>query len=58
MVVSNIVWDVETLNEWLKNPKNFIPGNNMKENKAQVVHVSSEQKRASLIAYLKMITAQ
>ena len=54
MVNSGVVWDEETLSKFLKNPKEFIPGNSM----MIVRSVSSDRHRADLIAYLKLITAQ
>lgn len=46
---AGIVWDERTLDEWLRNPKNFLPGNKM-----PFAGIRSEQERADLIAFLKM----
>jgi cytochrome c len=58
MANSEIVWDEETLNEFLKNPQKFIPGNRMMDNNNVAGRVSSDRHRADLIAYLKEATAQ
>jgi cytochrome c len=57
MVNSGTVWDQESLNKFLKNPKDFTPGNSMMTG-GIVRPVSSDQQRADLIAYLKEATAQ
>ncbi len=46
------------MNEFLANPKKFIPGNRMMEENKVVGQVSSDQQRADLIAYLKEATMQ
>ena len=60
IVNSGVVWDEETLNKFLKNPKEFIPGNSMMIGRYYIrdPSVSSDPHRADLIAYLKLITAQ
>ncbi len=58
MVNSGVVWDKETLNEFLSGPQKFIPGNGMMEGGRVVGHVSSDMHRADLIAYLKKATKQ
>ncbi|MGR3342036.1 MAG: c-type cytochrome [Paracoccaceae bacterium] len=59
MVNSEVVWDEESLNEFLKNPMKFIPENKMEFTLGGVVpRVSSDQHRGDLIAYLKEATAQ
>jgi cytochrome c len=58
MANSEVVWGEETLNEFLANPKKFIPGNRMMEENKVVGQVSSDQQRADLIAYLKEATMQ
>ena len=58
MVNSGIVWDEETLNKFLKNPKDFIPGNSMMMEGYYIRPVSSDQHRADVITYLKEVTAQ
>ena len=58
MVSSGVIWDEETLNEFLTDPQRFIPDNTMIESGYFAVgRVSSEQHRADLIAYLKEKTA-
>lgn len=44
---SKLTWDDETLDGWLSNPQDFIPGQRMN------VRVKEAQDRADLIAYLK-----
>ncbi len=59
MTNSTVIWDEETLSEFLKNPKKIIPENTMEfEPGGMVPRVSSDQHRADLIAYLKEATAQ
>ena len=59
MVNSGVIWDVETLSEFLADPKKYIPDNShMMEGYYVVGQVSSEQHRADLIAYLKEATKQ
>ncbi len=59
MANSKVIWDEETLSEFLKNPRNLIPENKMEfEPGGLVPRVSSAQHRADLIAYLKEATAQ
>ena len=50
---SGIVWDEETLDAYLEDPRGYIPGNIM-----AFPGVRQEQQRADLIAYLKQATAQ
>lgn len=45
---SAIIWDERTLDEWLRNPQNFLPGNKM-----PFAGIRSEQERADLMAFLK-----
>ena len=47
---SNIVWTDSTLDKWLTNPENLIPGQKMG------VMVPSAEDRLDLIAYLKKAT--
>ena len=57
MVNSGVVWDEETLNEFLKNPKEFIPGNEMFKGQPRAGgRVSSAQHRDDLIAFLRIAT--
>ncbi len=59
MANSEVVWNEETLSEFLKNPKKLIPENKMEYSPGgKVPRVSSDQYRADLIAYLKEATAQ
>ena len=44
---STVVWDQATLDSWLADPQNFIPGQKM------YVKVSDPADRADIIAYLK-----
>ena len=53
MASSDIVWDEETLDAYLKNPKKYIP-----KNKMAFRGLKKDQQRADLIAYLKEATAQ
>ena len=53
MASSDVVWDEETLNEYLTNPKKFIP-----KNKMAFRGLKKDQQRADLIAYLKEATAR
>ncbi len=45
---SGIVWNAETLDKYLENPRDYIPGNIM-----SFPGVKSAEKRADVIAYLK-----
>jgi cytochrome c len=49
---SHVVWTAETLNEYLKDPKAFIPGTKM-----VFAGLKSDEDRANLIAYLEQATA-
>ena len=49
---SGIVWNADTLNQWIKDPNKLVPGNRM-----FVRLVPDDQERADLIAYLKIATA-
>lgn len=51
MKASGIVWDEQTLSEYLKDPKGRIPGNKM-----VFVGVKRPDQMADLIAYLKKAT--
>jgi len=46
-----VVWTDKTLNLWLANPEQFIPGQKMG------ISVSDANERADLIAYLKKVAA-
>jgi len=48
---SGVVWNVEKLNEYLKNPKAFIPGTKM-----AFAGIPKDDERANLIAYLEQAT--
>lgn len=48
---SDVVWTVETLNEWLARPGDFLPGNRM-----VFVGIRKAADRADLIAYLQQET--
>jgi cytochrome c len=45
---SNIVWNDQTLDEWIKDPQHFIPGNEM-----TFRGINDPQPRADLLAFLK-----
>jgi len=44
---SDVTWDATTLDKWLTNPRDLIPGQRMN------FSISDPQKRADIIAYLK-----
>jgi cytochrome c len=44
---SNIVWNEETLDKWLTDPRTFVPGVKM------FFHLDNAQDRADVIAYLR-----
>lgn len=48
---SDIVWSAETIDKWLEQPADYLPGNTM-----VFVGVKKPQDRANLIAYLKANT--
>lgn len=48
---ANIVWDDDTLDEWIKDPQHFIPGNEM-----TFAGIKDNQPRADLLAFLKEAT--
>jgi cytochrome c len=48
---SSIVWDANSLDKWLRNPEQLVPGQKMG------FSVPSARDRADLIAYLKTATA-
>jgi len=48
---ANIVWDDDTLDEWIKDPQHFIPGNEM-----TFAGINDNQPRADLLAFLKEAT--
>jgi cytochrome c len=45
---AGIIWNDDTLNEWIKDPQNFIPGNTM-----TFPGIKEPRQRADLLAYLK-----
>ncbi|WP_424193966.1 c-type cytochrome [Ampullimonas aquatilis] len=47
---SSVIWNEQTLDQWLKNPEAFIPGQMMG------VSVSNAEDRKALISYLKSIS--
>ncbi len=47
---SDVVWNDQTLDQWLTNPQAFIPGQKMN------FKVANPQDRADIIAYLKTLT--
>ena len=48
---SGIVWDAETMDAWLANPRQYIPGNRM-----SFVGLRNEEDRRDVIAYLALET--
>jgi cytochrome c len=50
---AELIWDAQTLDGWLADPKRFIPGNRM-----TFRGLPDEQARADLIAWLEQATAQ
>jgi cytochrome c len=48
---SGIIWEDNTIDEWLKDPQQFIPGNQM-----TFSGFENEQQRADLLAFLKVAT--
>jgi len=48
---ASIVWDEKTLDEWIKDPQHFIPGNEM-----TFPGIKDAQTRADLLAFLKEAT--
>ena len=59
MANSEVIWNEESLNEYLENPMKFIPEQEMEYSRGGTVpRVTSDQHRADLIAYLKEATAQ
>jgi cytochrome c len=51
MKSADVVWDEQTLSEYLADPKGYIPGNRM-----LFAGLRNEQDRADIIAYLKEAT--
>lgn len=47
---SSVIWNEQTLDQWLKNPEAFIPGQMMG------VSVNNAEDRKALISYLKSIS--
>jgi cytochrome c len=48
---SGVVWNDNTLNDWIKDPQHFIPGNDM-----TFQGIENDQQRADLLAFLKRST--
>lgn len=48
---SGIVWNDKTLDEWIKNPEQLVPGNDM-----PFQGIKDDQQRADLLAFLKQAT--
>ena len=49
---SGVVWDGKTLDQWLKSPAGFIPGNSM-----AFAGIADDQPRADLTAFLKAVSS-
>lgn len=47
---SNVVWDESSLDQWLSDPRRFIPGTSMAQG------IKDAQERADVIAYLKAVS--
>ncbi|MBO6950094.1 MAG: cytochrome c family protein [Rhodospirillales bacterium] len=47
---ADIVWDAETLDEWLTSPKTMVPGTSMR-----VPGIKDAEERRDIIAYLKQL---
>ncbi len=57
MKTSGIIWDANTLNEFLANPQKYIPGNRMAKDGYFVSDmISSARIRTDVIAYLERAT--
>jgi cytochrome c len=50
---ADFTWDAEKLEEWLENPRGFLPGNRM-----AFAGVRDEEQRHNLIAYLMIESAR
>lgn len=48
---SNVIWNENNLDQWLNDPRRFIPGTNM-----AVKGIKGAQERADVIAYLKAVS--
>ena len=48
---SGVIWDDKTLDEWLRDPQQFMPGNTM-----TFLGVKDARQRANLLAFLKQAT--
>jgi cytochrome c len=53
MASSDIVWDAQTLDAYLADPKGYVP-----KNKMAFVGLKDEQDRADIVAYLEQVTAE
>ncbi len=50
---SSVVWNDATLNDWIKDPQHFIPGNDM-----TFQGIKNDQQRTDLLAFLKDVSRQ
>lgn len=48
---SGVLWNDKTLDEWIKNPQQLVPGNDM-----PFQGITNDQQRADLLAFLKQAT--
>tara|TARA_R110002096_G_scaffold79621_10_gene187175 strand:- start:674 stop:1165 length:492 start_codon:yes stop_codon:yes gene_type:complete len=52
LIESGLSWDAETLEEWIENPRELVPGNRM-----SFVGLRNADDRRDVIAYLNSVTA-
>lgn len=53
LIESGLSWDAETLEEWIENPRELVPGNRM-----SFVGLRNSDDRRDVIAYLNSVTAE
>jgi cytochrome c len=54
LTTSDLVWDAETLDRFIKDPQAVIPGNNMKPYGG----ISDAEVRASIVSYLSEVSSE
>lgn len=47
LAMAKVIWNASTLDQWLRNPEAFLPGQRMN------IRVQTEQDRADIIAFLR-----